>query len=50
MDKIIEAYKKGLDLSLIRENLKLSVDERFERHMALQRFAEALRNAKIVKA
>jgi hypothetical protein len=49
MDKIIEEYKKGLDLTLIRENLKLTVDERFERHMALQRFAEALRRAKVVK-
>jgi hypothetical protein len=46
MDKIIEEYKKGLDLTLILENLKLSVAERFERHMALQRFAESLRQAK----
>ena len=49
MEKIIEAYKKALDLSLIRENLQLTVDERFERHMALQRFAEGLRQAKVLE-
>ncbi len=44
-DPVIEAYKKDLDMTLIRENLKRTVDERFERLMALQRFAEELRRA-----
>ncbi len=44
-DPVIEAYKKDVDRTLIRENLKLSVDERFDCLMALQRFAEELRRA-----
>ena len=44
-DPIIEAYKKDVDRSLIRENLKLSVEQRFDKLMALQRFAEELRRA-----
>jgi len=44
-DPVIEAYKKDTDRTLIRENLKRSVDERFRRLMALQRFAEELRRA-----
>jgi hypothetical protein len=44
-DPVIEAYKKDIDRSLLRENLKRSVDERFERLMELQRFAEELRRA-----
>ena len=44
-DPVIEVYKKDLDLTLIRENLKRTVDERFERLMALQRFAEELQRA-----
>jgi hypothetical protein len=44
-DPIIEAYKRDIDRTLIRENLKRSVTERFERLMALQRFAEELRRA-----
>ena len=44
-DPVIEAYKKDLDLTLIRENLKRTVTERFERLMALQRFAAELQRA-----
>lgn len=44
-DPVIEAYKKDIDRTLIRENLKLTVEERFERLMALQEFAEELRGA-----
>ena len=44
-DPVIEAYKKDIDRTLIRENLKLTVTERFEQAMALQRFAEELRRA-----
>ena len=41
----IEAYKKDVDRTLIRENLKLTVQQRFERLMDLQRFAEELGRA-----
>ncbi|HXG67611.1 MAG TPA: hypothetical protein VNO70_21085 [Blastocatellia bacterium] len=44
-DPVIEAYKKDIDRSLIRENLRLSVEQRFEKLMRLQRFAEELRRA-----
>jgi hypothetical protein len=44
-DPVIEAYKKDIDRTLIRENLKLTVEERFRKSMALQRFAEELRRA-----
>jgi hypothetical protein len=44
-DPVIEAYKRDVDRSLIRENLRLSVEERFEKLMRLQRFAEELRRA-----
>ena len=44
-DPVIEAYKRHVDRSLIRENLRLSVTQRFEKLMALQRFAEELRRA-----
>lgn len=44
-DPVIEAYKRHIDRTLIRENLKLTVQERFEKLMALQQFAEELRRA-----
>lgn len=44
-DPVIEAYKKDIDRTLIRENLRLTVQQRFERLMELQRFAEELRRA-----
>lgn len=44
-DPIIEAYMKDVDRSLIRENLRLTVEQRFEKLMELQRFAEELRRA-----
>jgi hypothetical protein len=44
-DPVIEAYKAGIDRTLIRENLRLSVEERFKKLMALQKFAEELRRA-----
>ncbi|MGH9142449.1 MAG: hypothetical protein ACRD2I_15065 [Vicinamibacterales bacterium] len=42
---MIEAYKKGIDRTLIRENLALTLDERFRRLMKLQEFAEELQAA-----
>jgi hypothetical protein len=44
-DPVIEAYKKHIDQSLIRENLRLTVDQGFQQLMELQRFAEELQHA-----
>lgn len=44
-DPVIEAYKKGIDRSLIRENLRLTVDQRFQQLMKLQEFAAELQRA-----
>jgi hypothetical protein len=44
-DLVIEAYKKDVDRTLIRENLRRSVEERFLNLIALQRLAEELRRA-----
>ncbi|MEW6744202.1 MAG: hypothetical protein AB1486_15730 [Planctomycetota bacterium] len=44
-DPVIEAYMKDVDVTLLIENLKLSVEERFLKPMELQRFAEELRDA-----
>jgi hypothetical protein len=39
----IEAYKKDVDRTLLRENLKLTTDERVRKMMSALRFAEAVR-------
>ena len=44
-DAVIDAYKKHVDVTLIRENLRLTVDQRFQQLMKLQEFAEELRRA-----
>lgn len=44
-DPVIEAYLKDIDRTLLRDNLRLTVTERFERLMSLQRFADDLRAA-----
>ena len=44
-DPVIEAYKRDVDRTLIRENLRLTVEERFDALMRLQQFAEELRRA-----
>lgn len=44
-DPVVEVYKKDVDRTLIRENLKLTPQERIERLIALQRFAAELRMA-----
>lgn len=46
LDAVIEAYKKDVDVSLIRENLRLSVDQRLAQLMRLQEFAEELQRAR----
>lgn len=44
-DPVIDAYKKDVDMSLIRRNLKLTVEERLDQLAKLQQFAEDLREA-----
>jgi hypothetical protein len=44
-DPVTEMYKDGIDRSLLRENLKLSVEDRLRQLMELQRFAEELQRA-----
>jgi len=44
-DLVIEAYKKDVDRTLIRENLKLTPEQRLRQLMDLQRFAEELQAA-----
>ncbi len=45
LDPVIEVYKKDIDRTLIRRNLKLSHEERLQNAMELQRFAQELRKA-----
>jgi hypothetical protein len=44
-DPVIEAYKRDVDRTLIRENLELSVEDGFRRLMELYRFGAELRRA-----
>ena len=44
-DPVIECYKKDIDRTLIRENLKMSHEDRLIKLMQLQGFAEELRRA-----
>ncbi len=44
-DPVIEAYKKDIDRTLLRENLRLTVEQRFNNLMRLQDFVEELRRA-----
>jgi len=45
LDPVIEAYKKDVDRTLLRENLKLTVEQRFQKLFDLQKFAAELRRA-----
>ena len=44
-DPVIDAYKRDIDRTLIRENLKRTPDERLVQLMRLQEFAEELQAA-----
>ena len=44
-DLVIDVYKKDIDRTLIRENLKLTVEQRFLQLMRLQEFALELQAA-----
>jgi hypothetical protein len=45
LDPVIEAYKKDVDRTLLRENLKLSVDERFQKFERFMEYLAELREA-----
>jgi hypothetical protein len=44
-DPVIDAYKPGIDVTLIRENLRRSPEDRLRALQQLQIFAEELRRA-----
>jgi hypothetical protein len=44
-DPVIEAYKEGIDMSLVRENLKLTPDQRIRRMLRFIEDAEKIRGA-----
>ena len=43
LDPVVEAYKPGVDRTLLRANLRRTPDERLRNLVALQRFADELR-------
>ncbi|MBA3395491.1 MAG: hypothetical protein H0T89_22780 [Deltaproteobacteria bacterium] len=45
LDPVIEAYKKDVDRTLIRENLKLTVDERVRKMISVLGFIEEVRKS-----
>jgi hypothetical protein len=44
-DPVVDAYKRDVDRTLLKENLRRSPEERLLRLIELQRFAEELRRA-----
>lgn len=44
-DPVIEAYKKDVDRTLLRENLKLTVDERFRKFESFMQYVYEMRAA-----
>ena len=44
-DPVIEAYKKDVDRTLLRENLKLTPGDRLEKFVRFAKFADELREA-----
>ena len=44
-DPVVEAYKRHVDRTLLRQNLRRTVTERVRNLMALQRLAEEARRA-----
>lgn len=45
IDPVVEAYKRDIDRTLLRENLKLTPDQRLRKLQALLEWAEELRRA-----
>ena len=46
IDDIIDVYKRDVDVSLIVESLRRSIDERLEALMQMQAFVEEMRTAR----
>ncbi|MBA3457352.1 MAG: hypothetical protein H0T42_30000 [Deltaproteobacteria bacterium] len=46
---VIEAYKKDVDRTLIRENLKLTTEERLLKMMSMLRFTAEVRASRVKK-
>ncbi len=44
-DPVIEAYKRDIDITLVRKSLTLTVQERVDRLVDLQRAAEEFKEA-----
>jgi len=44
---VIEAYKKDVDRTLLRENLKLTTHQRVLKMISALRFAEAVRHSRL---
>lgn len=44
---VIEAYKKDVDRTMIRENLKLTPEQRIFNMMSVARFADAVRASRV---
>jgi len=45
-DPVIEAYKKDVDRTLLRENLKLTVEQRVQKMIAALRLVEEIRRTR----
>jgi hypothetical protein len=45
IDAVIEQYKRSIDRTLLRENLRKTADERVRQLQTLQRFADELQRA-----
>jgi len=43
---VIEAYKEGVDRTLLRENLRLTTSQRVEKMTSALRFAEMVRHSR----
>ncbi len=46
LDPVIEAYKKDVGRTLIRENLKLTVEERLNKMVSVLAFMEEVRRSR----
>jgi len=46
VDPVIEVYKKDVDRTLLRENLKLTVQERFDQFIRFMEFVAEVRGAR----
>lgn len=45
-DPVVEVYKRDVDRSLLRENLRMTIEERIRQHDRVARMAAELQKAK----